>query len=546
MSYNILTWGDNVEFLQSKNPSDEYRYYLLKKILQSFNRSEDFSNIISLTTKPIAITKLAPPMKYQNIKVAIIGAGPAGLACAYELRKLGCEIHIYEANPKRIGGRVNTYYFAKSLYGELGAMRVPVSHEVTWHYINLFKLNTIPFVYETINDILYVAGVRIRGINNDEKIMRYLYPKFDLNTWEKNTSLSNINDYVFNYFLLQIDTNTRKELLMIQKEYSSIINYFDEQNFYQIIKLLGISDGGFDLLTSTMGIIRGAIYNSYLEILRDLYTANTSYLYQIENGMMNLPYAFYNSLKSNKSLGKVVFFIGNRINGIYYNPTNNKVILKDKNHNYLDYDYVVCAIPFSQLRLMEIKPAFSSRKMQAIRQVNYENAQKTLFLCNERFWEKTSNGQKIIGGSSVTDLSITEIYYPSIKNESSYGVLLASYNLNLDANRIGNISDDIRLDIIKRQLEMVHGLPKYYLDNVIVDSYTINWNRNEYTLGAFSWYATGQNRLFAYASYLPEYNNKVFFAGEHISSFHAWIQGALQTGMVAANNIAYTIKNCII
>ena len=74
------------------------------------------------------------------------------------------------------------------------------------------------------------------------------------------------------------------------------------------------------------------------------------------------------------------------------------------------------------------------------------------------------------------------------------------------------------------------------------DYKTINWNNDEYALGAFAWYAPGQNQLFAYHSYLPEFNNKVFFAGEHISPYHAWMQGALQTGMVAANNIAYMLK----
>ncbi len=76
----------------------------------------------------------------------------------------------------------------------------------------------------------------------------------------------------------------------------------------------------------------------------------------------------------------------------------------------------------------------------------------------------------------------------------------------------------------------------------MVDYKTINWNNDEYALGAFAWYAPGQNQLFAYHSYLPEFNNKVFFAGEHISPYHAWMQGALQTGMVAANNIAYMLK----
>ena len=35
-------------------------------------------------------------------KVAVIGAGPAGLGCAFELVKLGCEVHVYDE--KGLGG----------------------------------------------------------------------------------------------------------------------------------------------------------------------------------------------------------------------------------------------------------------------------------------------------------------------------------------------------------------------------------------------------------------------------------------------------------
>ncbi len=41
------------------------------------------------------------PLKGKNI--AVIGAGPAGLSCAYQLRRLGCKVYIFEAE-KVVGG----------------------------------------------------------------------------------------------------------------------------------------------------------------------------------------------------------------------------------------------------------------------------------------------------------------------------------------------------------------------------------------------------------------------------------------------------------
>lgn len=518
------------------NPSDHYRHELLRRILANLGREEDFPSIIQSASSPVDITKIAQPLKYNNIKVAVLGAGLAGLAAAYELHKLGCEIEIFEANPTRIGGRVNTYYFREDLFGELGAMRIPVSHETTWHYINLFKLNTFPFIYETENNILDVENVSIRGLNKEREIMRYIYPHFELNNWEKRTPLNQLIQYVYNYVLLNLNREERDELLQIKSRYSDKVNYYDSLNFYQAAKGLGLSEGGMNLLNSVVGIDRGLYYNSYLEILREMYIANFSSLYRIENGTSNLPKAFYNALQ-----GRVRFNMGHRVTGIFDN-SNNKVMIKYKVNNnqfFKSFDYVLCALPFSQIRIMDINPYFTNRKMQAIRQVNYEASQKTLLLCKERFWEQKINNQRIVGGSSLTDLALTSIWYPSGVSRDNYGVLIASYNIGLDAVRIGNVND---IEIIKRELEHVQGLPNNYLDDVVEGSKTINWNNDEYALGAFAWYAPGQNQLFAYYSYLPEFNNKVFFAGEHISPYHAWMQGALQTGMVAANNIAYMLK----
>lgn len=53
-----------------------------------------------------------------------------------------------------------------------------------------------------------------------------------------------------------------------------------------------------------------------------------------------------------------------------------------------------------------------------------------------------------------------------------------------------------------------------------------------------------QQSLFQYAIVKPEYDNRVYFAGEHASTTHAWMQGALNSGMKAACAIAeYCKKN---
>ncbi len=46
----------------------------------------------------------AAPKTGSNVKVGIVGAGLAGLACGYELKKKGISATLYDAND-RVGGR---------------------------------------------------------------------------------------------------------------------------------------------------------------------------------------------------------------------------------------------------------------------------------------------------------------------------------------------------------------------------------------------------------------------------------------------------------
>lgn len=550
---------------QEDNPSKAQRHTLLLYSLKKANRPEDFQNIINLLSPPPDITTIDNPGRFKGIKVGIIGGGLAGLSSAFELRKLGFDITIFDALEDRIGGRVYTYYFdkEKKLYGELGAMRIPVSHETTWHYIDLFKLDTRPFIQYNENAFIYVMDVRVRNDPKGKNVMRKIYPKFNLTYWEKNTPWTDLIDYGLGTPLSSMPPWIRKEILEIKPVYNPLLLYWTGKGIRQVLQTMGLSQGAINLIGSLSPFAGEFFYNSYYELLQEDYPLNFTYLYKIKGGLVNLPLAFYKSLisenpreyknVSNEDLGKVIWKGSTLVTGIYKAP-NNKIILKYKNkhlNEFLEesFDYIICAIPFSSLRTLTIDPPFSTNKMQAIREVNYSASQKTLFLCNRRFWEEGNPSERIIGGGSYTDLPIISIWYPSdhvnlngVDKSKEPGVLLASYNFTLDAVRLGNLKEKRRFIEIKRQVEKVHGIPKGYLDSIVEDYKTVQWNREEYFYGGFCYFMPEQKKLFSYEMIRPEFNGKVFFAGEHTSATHAWIQGALHSGMRAANQLAIACK----
>lgn len=550
---------------------------MLKSVLEEVDRIEDYNNIRELLSPKKEITDIIPPGKGKGTKIGIIGGGVAGLSSAFELRKLGFDITIFEKQKKRIGGRIYSYYFDRdrNLYGELGAMRIPVSHETTWHYIDIFGLETRPFVQENENAIIYIRNKRVRNDPYGRNVMKKIYPEFNLSTFEKKIPWQEILSYALESELYNLDSSTRKELLQIKKEYSPKIKELGDISTRKIMKSKGLSEGAIELLSYLAPAVGYVYYGSYIENLQEQYSVNDYYRYYIKGGLSKLPVSFYNSLISknpkeyksisNSKLGKVKWMNGRTVTGIYKIDEKNKVRIKYREEKTLetyckDFDYIICAIPFSSLRSVEVYPKFTPEKMQAIKELGYESAQKTILLCNNSFWEEGNKNERIIGGSSRTDLIISSIWYPNysirqnintgknIKKHKNYklqdsaGVLLASYNLNLDAIRLGNIDEKIRVELIKRQIEKVHDLPKGYLDSIVESYETIQWDNEQGFYGGITHYREEQQNLFAYASEQSEYDDRVYFAGEHISQTHGWIQGALSTGMEAANKIAEHYK----
>ncbi|OPJ64711.1 flavin-dependent L-tryptophan oxidase RebO precursor [Clostridium chromiireducens] len=569
-----------VNFIQPDNPTDEERHKMLLMTLEQSNRAEDFNNIIELLSPPQDITTIASPGSCKGIRVGIIGGGIAGLTSAFELRKLGFDITIFETQENRLGGRIYTHYFDadKRFYAELGAMRIPVAHETTWHYINTFGLRTRPFVQNNENALFYVRHKRARNDPQGKSVMENIYPEFDLTPQERVTPWQKLIGDALSSNLYKISPATRKELLQVKREYSLTIEYLGSFGIRRVLEKMGLSEAAIEMISGLAPFLGSFYYNSYTENLIEEYTVDYAYRYEIVGGMVNFPLSFYNSLMSKNpieysniqedGLGKITWANGKTVNSILRGDIPNKVILEYKDEKTMEthnqsFDYVICTIPFSSLRNVYINPMFSSEKMQAIKEVFYTSSQKTAFMCNERFWERGNDNERIVGGGSNTDLPIQTIWYPSHRNsieniqeesqqvptgmrDNSYnepGVLLSSYNLNLDAIRVGDLEDIKRVEEIKRQVEAVHGLEKGYLDSIVENFITVNWNGEKGFYGAFCYFMPEQQKHFSYAMAKTEYDNRVHFAGEHVSLTHGWIEGSLSTAAKAANEIARLCKS---
>ena len=108
-----------------------------------------FANIIRMDSKKSS----------DENRIIVVGAGLAGVACAYDLYRLNYNVIVLEAR-SRPGGRVRTYRdtFTDGLYAEMGAEYVDSSDKYLRKYCKDFGLKILPAKQY---DGVYVRGKRI-------------------------------------------------------------------------------------------------------------------------------------------------------------------------------------------------------------------------------------------------------------------------------------------------------------------------------------------------------------------------------------------------
>lgn len=554
------SWNNLKYVYQVDNPSDDERYNMLEYILKDQKRVDDINNIVELMSPPTDITNICQSGYGKDIKVAIIGAGEAGLAAAVELRKIGCDITLFEAS-QRIGGKVYTYYFDRknNKYGELGEISIPVSHYTTWHYINLFNLETRPFVNNNNNSLLYIRGAKALNDQKGKQVVKNIHPKFDLSNSDKKKLKEQVDKKFYKKYLEFLTLEERRELLEIKDKYSEKIEQIDKLSYRKAYENAGFSEEAISML----GYLDGSkqfFQIGLMEILQRYYTVDSEFNYYIKDGMINLPLSLYGALFDEnekifngidkEKLGNVKAKMGTPVEGIYSSETEDRITIKyaegEMKKEVLEkFDYVICTIPFQSLRRMDIEPNFNSRKIRAINEMNYETSGKIYLYLKERFWEMGGKSKGIVGGKTFTDIPLVSIYYPSDHSEAlndkigSYilkpgaspkesGVLLVSYSWCNEAMLLGNENAELQIRDAIRYIEKIHNLPLHYIDDNLIDYKSLIWSDVQYIWGAGALSKPEDKILFSYGAKMPEMNNRVFFAGEHISQKHGTQQGSLQ------------------
>jgi monoamine oxidase len=470
-----------------------------------------------------AIEPFAPQRteRAKGRKVLVLGGGIAGMTAAYELGKLGYAVTVLEAAARPGGrcfsirrgtsvtdtsGETQVCDFDEGLYYNCGPARIPGFH-VTLDYCRelgvpvemMCNRNPRAFDYTTKGPL---AGQRLRQkeVEGDQdgyvaELLAKAVSSRALDAELGPQDRANLLDYLASFGWLEKDGR-----------YAGTAR----SRGYRVDPGAGENEGDVAPPLARSALLAQELGFRHFFLRSPLQQPT---MLQIVGGTDQLAFAFARALGPRLVLGAPVRELrqdGAGVRIVYGVPGK----LTEARA-----DYVVCALPLTTLR--NVTNDFSPELRAAIGSVKYEGAGKAGLQFNRRFWEEDD---RIFGGNSSTDMTITQIMYPSTGMLGKKGILVGYYTFGGQAMELQALRHAQRLEVALAQGEKLHP---QYPRHFEVGS-TVAWGKMPWLLG--SWAAWGEDgpRPPEYAV-LSKAAGRVHFAGDAMSHQTGWMAGAIES-----------------
>ena len=457
----------------------------------------------------------------RGVKVAILGAGIAGLVAAYEMRKAGYDVAVLEARD-RPGGRVWSVR-----RGTVIQQTGRPDQIVDWdagphHYMNAGPAR-IPQTHHAILGYCRDLNVPLEVMVNANRVAKLDYGGKVI------TNGQAINDTrgAFAELLSKaIDQGALdKELTGLDKQrllgYLSGYGSLDRKRMYTGAEGRGgftAHPGAYDhppkalppLSLKDMMDARFWGISGFFEEFIDMQAT----MLQPVGGMDRIAYALYEQVKPVVTFGAVVKEIrrdGGKGRIVYADPTGTHTLAAD---------HVIVTIPLSVLT--KIPADFAPRTAQAVAAGarTYPHSTKVAWQ-SRRFWEQDDFQ---FGGLGWTEEPNEVIWYPSGGFGEKTGILMGAYAAGfsglLNPPRYAAMSFEERYAISRRVVEKFHPGRAQELEK----PFSVSWRDTPYSEGVSAFWPDAM-RSTDYAV-LCKPDGPFYFAGEHMSYLNAWQEGA--------------------
>lgn len=447
-------------------------------------------------------------------KVVILGAGLSGLAAGYELSRAGHDVTILEAR-MHPGGRVQTLRepFSDGLHADTGASTLPASHRRVWGYMESFGLESEPWVDEKVATLGFVYHLR------GQRLLPGQAPKPPLgfSDEERKLGLAGMYQKYFLSLIPELGDPTSPDWPP-----PSLARY-DGMSLAELMRERGASPDAVEMIGLRFYLdlpAEGIEGTSALYMLRDeALTPSTDEIFRIKGGMDLLPRAFGARLSDRIIYGARVVRIERRPDGVEV------VFERGGTTERLAAERLLCTLPFTVLRRIEVDPPFSPDKRRAIAELPYCSTSRLWLQARRRFWHEEG-----LSGFASTDLPIKYVFDATAGASTGRGVL-ECYVSGPKARPIAELPEGERIELGLREMEKVHPQIRRWFEGGASKC----WDLDETARGAYAYFKPGQMRELMPHLRPPE--GRVHFAGEHTSDYPHWMEGALAEASRAAREI---------
>lgn len=459
----------------------------------------------------------APPQKgmaaakKSGPKIAILGAGIAGLNCAYQLKKAGYDATVFEAS-KRVGGRI---YSSKNVIGanvvtELGGEFIDSEHKDMLKLCQEFRLPLLDTLSgeeaALTRDSFFIDG----RFYSEEEVLLAFAP-----------------------FQKRIAADIRSlPLTMTFEQNDGRTQYFDHLNIAQYFDSIGLH-----------GFLRTGLEVAYLteyglEIEEQssinflyLFSANTGQgfqifgssdeRYKIEGGNQRVTDALYGAVQDRVQKAHQLVRMWEHAGGYVLDFTT------ESSSTTIKADMVVCTIPFSVLRSIDLQVTLPNWKQNAIQELGYGTNSKLFLGFNKRVWRSYDHSAYMFSDGAIQT---------GWDNTQMQGGKAGGFTVYQGGNKgvaLGmGTPQDQALKFVAQLEQMWPGCAAAYTGV----AKRMHWPEHPFTKGSYACYKVGQYTSIRGAEIKPVGN--LFFAGEHCSSYYqGFMNGAAETGRMAADSV---------
>ncbi|MFS4437968.1 flavin monoamine oxidase family protein [Paracoccaceae bacterium GXU_MW_L88] len=495
------------------------------------------------------------PAEKHGTKIAVIGAGAAGVIAAYELMKLGLHPVVFESG--QFGGRLRSQAFeGTDIIAELGGMRFPLSSAGFYHYVSKVDGESQPFpnplTPAASSTVIDLAGETFYAETLDDlpDLFKEVAKAYD-SALEVGARFSDLKTAIRNR-----DAATIKEI------WNPIVADWDERTFYdfvtsseafqnlsfrhrEVFGQVGFGTGGWD----------SDFPNSMLEILRVNLCEFDENQHFIVDGVESVLHKLWRHAPETCAHWPSGTTLASLNNGAtrpgvtaIARAASGDLTITDQWGRREDFPAVIstCQTHLLTTAIDTDEALFSQKMWMALDRTRYMQSSKTFVMVDRPFWkDKDPETGRDTMSMTLTD-RMTRGTYLFDNGPDKPGVICLSYAWMTDALKMLPLPVEKRVSLALSALEKIY--PNVDIaSHIIGDPIAVSWENDPNFLGAFKGALPGHyrynTRMYGHfmQDELPPEERGLYIAGDGVSFTPAWVEGAVQTGLNAVWGVMHQL-----